>query len=500
MASTVSISQSPGDYNLAYGPNPVTLSNLTSGANKFVLQVQTVGGDILADIRQTANSEGKAIFDIQNILQTYVHVSPINTEMIGLGNASPANLQQSVEEVERYILRIGDETAGVVELRSVSYGPYEVIGGKKPWYDLLWAEGPYQAALNGDDSNPPCTNIYSNGQPLTDDVSFIRGSELTQMGVAAPSSIGINTRVQIHDVFQDDLHTVSYFNKNYTGGLPSPPANAQGIEGFRITTYESDGSQVDDIIIPNIVANGGGPNVNYGDGNQPQDNTLVITGGFGPRNLSNFTYYTTPLATASFQLDPAVAYYYVQTVAWTPGTCLASFPGYADESLHWVQMYRIYGRGIAFNQADCLDYDHIQFSWLNSFGFRDYYTFTKKNVRSTKRRANNYLANTWDPNSSSYTTSTGARGYTTYSQEIQETFTAETGYMSDEDADYLEGLFNSPDVRVRLGLNGPPAYEAYFFGCNVTSASWTEKSYKKDKLFQYEIKFKLANNVKSQRG
>lgn len=500
MASTVTLSQSPGDYNLAYGPNPVTLSNLTSGANKFVLQVRTVGGNILADIRQTANSEGKAIFDIQNILQTYVHVSPINTEMIGLGNASPANLQQSVEEVERYILRIGDETGGVVDLKATSYGPYEVIGGKKPWYDLSWAEGPYQAALNGDDSNPPCTNIYSNGQPLTDDVSFIRGSELTLMGVAAPSSIGINTKVQIHDVFQDDLHTVSYFNKNYTGGLPSPPANAQGIEGFRITTYESDGSLVDDIIIPNIVANGGGPNVNYGDGNQPQDNTLVITGGFGPQNLNNFTYYTTPLATANFTLDPAVAYYYVQTVAYTPGTCLASFTGYADESLHWVQMYRIYGRGAVVNPTQCLDYDRIQFSWLNSFGFRDYYTFTKKNVRSTKRRANNYLANTWDANSSSYATSTGARGYTTYSQEIQETFTAETGYMSDEDADYLEGLFNSPDVRVRLGLNGPPAYEAYFFGCNVTSASWTEKSYKKDKLFQYEIKFKLANNVKSQRG
>ena len=72
--------------------------------------------------------------------------------------------------------------------------------------------------------------------------------------------------------------------------------------------------------------------------------------------------------------------------------------------------------------------------------------------------------------------------------------------MSDEEAKYLEGLFNSPDVRVRLGFNGPPGYDAYFFGCNITSASWSEKSYRKDKLFQYDIKFKLANNQKSQRG
>jgi hypothetical protein len=498
MASTVTISQSPGDYNLAYGPNPVTLSNLTTGATKYVLQVRTVGGDILADIRQTANAQGKAIFDIQNILQTYVHVSPINTEQLGLGSISPANLQDSTQEVERYVLRIGDETNGTVDLVTASMGPYNVIGGKKPWYDLNWAEGPYQGAIQGDDSNPPCTNVYSNGQPLTDYTEYILGSELTTMGVAAPSSIGINTRVQIHDVFQDDLHTVSYFNPLYVG-LPTAASQAQGIEGFRITTYESDGSLVDDVIIPNIVANGGGPNTAYGGGNIPNNNSAVITGGFGPQNLSNFTY-TDGVSTYTFTLDPAVSYYYVQTVAYTPGTCLATFTGYADESLHWVQMYRIYDRGVAFNNSGCLDYDRIQFSWLNSFGFRDYYTFTKKNVRSTKRRANNFLANTADYNAQLYSTSTGARGYTTYSQEIQETFTAETGYMSDSDADYLEGLFNSPDVRVRLGQNGPLAYEAYFFGCNVTSASWTEKSYKKDKLFQYEIKFKLANNVKSQRG
>lgn len=500
MATTVTLSQNPGDYNLAYGPNPVTLTTLSSGADKFVLQVQTVGGTILADIRQTANTEGNAIFDIQNILQTYVHPSPVDTELLGLGSVSPANLQQSIQEVEQYILRIGDETAGVVDLKGVSYGPYNVIGGKKPWYDLTWAEGQYQGAINGDDSNPACTNVYFNGRPLSDENDiFILGSELTTQGVSAPSSIGVNTRINVHDVYSDDLHTVSYFNPIYRG-LPTPAADAQGIEGFRITSYESDGSLVDDVIIPNIVANGGGPNVNYGDGTQPSNNTAIITGGFGPQNLANFNYYTTPASTVNFSLDSAVSYYYVQTVAYTPGTCLATFTGYADESLHYVQMYRIFNRGIVFPQSGCLDYDHIQFSWLNSFGFRDYYTFTKKNVRSTSRKANNYLANTIDYNGTNYATSTGARGYTTYSQEIKEQFTASTGYMSDAEADYLEGLFNSPDVRVRLGQNGPTGYEAYFFGCNITSASWTEKSYRKDKLFQYDIKFKLANNLKSQRG
>ena len=495
-----SVSQNPGDYNLAYGPNPVTLSNLTAGADKFVLQVRTLGGTILADIRQTANTQGKAIFDIQNILQTYVTPSPINTEIIGLGSVSPSILQESINEVEQYIIRIGNETAGVVDLKNVSYGPYEVIGGKKPWYDLYWSEGVYQGSINGDDSNPACTNVYGNGRVLSDYTEYILGSELTQMGVGAPSSIGINTRIQIHDVYQSDLYTVSYFNPLYTGGLPSPPSQAKGIEGFRITSYRSDNTVVADVIVPNLVDNGGGPNVTYGAGSQPANNTAVITAGLGPQNLSNFTYTTVAPAQATYQLASDVAYYYVQTVAYTPGTCLATFTGYADESLHNVQMFRIYGRGTVFAPTACLDYDHIQFSWLNSFGFRDYYTFTKKNVRGTKRKANNFLANTIDYNGSVYATSTGARGFTTYSQEIKETFTAETNYMSDTDADFLEGLFNSPDVRVRLGQNGPAGYEAYFFGCNITSSSWTEKSFQKDRLFQYEIKFNLANNQKSQRG
>ena len=246
---TESLTQSPGDYNLAYGPNPVTLSNLTAGADKFVLQVRTLGGDILADIRQTANTQGKAIFDIQNILQTYVTPSPVNTEIIGLGSVSPSILQESVNEVEEYIIRIGNETAGQVDLKAVSYGPYEVIGGVKPWYDLYWSEGVYQGSINGDDSNPACTNIYGNGRVLSDYTEYILGSELTTMGVNAPSSIGINTRVQIHDVNQQDLYTVSYFNPLYTGGLPTPPPAARGIEGFRITSYTSANVLVQDVMI-----------------------------------------------------------------------------------------------------------------------------------------------------------------------------------------------------------------------------------------------------------
>ena len=52
----------------------------------------------------------------------------------------------------------------------------------------------------------------------------------------------------------------------------------------------------------------------------------------------------------------------------------------------------------------------------------------------------------------------------------------------------------SPDVRVRFGAN------ANWFPAILTSNAYVERNFKKDKLFQYEISFKLAHPLKSQRG
>ena len=80
-------------------------------------------------------------------------------------------------------------------------------------------------------------------------------------------------------------------------------------------------------------------------------------------------------------------------------------------------------------------------------------------------------------------------------------FTAFTDYMTDDEAKYLQGLFTSPDVRVKLGsAYAPVGYDLEWFGATVLSNAYTEKTYRKDKLFQYDVRFKLANQLKSQRG
>ena len=89
------------------------------------------------------------------------------------------------------------------------------------------------------------------------------------------------------------------------------------------------------------------------------------------------------------------------------------------------------------------------------------------------------------------------RGTTVFSQTLPEEFSAFTGFISDADALYLEGLFISADVKVRFNDSDTPTK---WVPVSLMSTDYVEKTVRKDKLFQYDIKFKLAHNIKSQRG
>ena len=71
--------------------------------------------------------------------------------------------------------------------------------------------------------------------------------------------------------------------------------------------------------------------------------------------------------------------------------------------------------------------------------------------------------------------------------------------MSDSEALYLQGLFTSADVKVRFN-DAPDDQQYQWVPVSLLSTDYTEKTYRKDKLFQYNIRFALAHNLKSQRG
>ena len=457
-------------FDQAYGPNPVTLSGIPTDpitgvitADKYVLQIYRAG-QLIADLRQTPNSQGVAIFDIQNTLQNFVAPSPNNVEEIGyIGN----DLLNSAAETTPYQFYYGSETAGVLNMSPADFTTYIAFGGKKAYYEVPYTTVPtFIPALI---TSGGCTAILKQGQPFTDLQTYRLGGSITD---GKPSWLLNNMRVYDHYVTRDDMTTISYYNKPTGTG----PAEAASIEAFVFWQYSGNVNISNDIIY-NITGLGGGPNANPGDGNAVVYPTYAITAATGPKNFQDFAGST-------------ITHYYVSTSAFA--NCTSINQGLTDDSMHYVHRFNII-------EEACNDFPEYQFSWLNKYGFRDYYSFKKRKDRRVNIKRNEYLREAANYNSADYDVNIYDRGTTVYSQMLPEEFSAFTDYISDEDALYLEGLFISADVKVRF--NDRPGQEKYqWVPVSLMSTSYEEKTYRKNRLFQYDIKFKLAHNIKSQRG
>lgn len=468
---TIIIPQQPSNtFDMAYGPNAVTLSGITTSEDKYVLRIFRVGQpDPIADLRQTPNFNGVAIFDIQNILQTQVQPGLNNPDSQHYNTISPnSRLRTANGEWAEYTIQVGYEVNGVVTITTTS-PVKDVIGGKKQYFEVPFNALPYFPNAQG---SLTTTVVTGYGRPLSDNQWVIADTEVStqddfeQEGMSSPNGI------DVHNVYLDDQCTKTFYNfVNITGPIP-PAASVRGLEGFIVDQYDSNGIRRQYDFVANIQSNGGGPNTVQAQGTVVTGQYQFITAATGPANLMT-------------SLNAATDHYYIVPVL---GTGVSG--GFMEEAAWRAQRYNIL-------REPCNDYPHIQFAWMNSFGFRDQFTFTKKFERSSSMQRNTFLREAADYNSTSYSVDTQSRGFTTYSQTIKEQYVAESGFMNDQEAKLLESLFTSAEVMVRFS-EGPLANQ--WQPINITSSSYVEKTNRKDKLFQYTVNFKMANNIKSQRG
>ena len=478
----ITIQQTPATpFDQAYGPNPVTLSGVpvdpvtgVPQAEKYVLQVWINGG-LVADIRQTPNSSLRAIYDIQNIVQNHVAPSKNDIEEIGLVGDP---LRNAAYESVEYELRATVETGGTIPAYPGDPGEWDTVsslldfGGRKEYWQVPYDNLKFLPELSTDGLPTNCTLVDVYAQPFSSVEPTITGASITD---GKPSWLTSNMEVAVRNVTTTDMTTISYYNG--LGPASAGPLQAQGIEAFVFYQYNGNVLVSTDIIY-NQQSNGGGPNISLGQGIIPSYPYNAISVGTGPANFPAFV--------------PGTTHYYVAAAPWSSVSCPTLYPNIADDSMFWPQRFNIV-------DADCNDYPHFQFSWLNKYGFRDYYTFKKRKDRSINIKRNNYLREANDYAGTEYDVKVYDRGMTTYSQTLEQVFTAFTDFLEDSDTYYLEELFTSPDVKVRFDAKGGAGkYE--WVPVTLLSTAWTEKTTRKNKLFQYDIKFKIAHNIKSQRG
>jgi hypothetical protein len=456
---------------MAYGPNPVTLSGIDPVTeDKYVLQIFKLGAvEPFADVRQAPNKVGRAIFDIQNILQNMIGPSKNNLDGLNypplqlIADNTPLRIANG--ELQQYQLKYGEETNGQV---TVSLYPqiFTIVGGKQPYFMEDFNTEDYVPNIVGDDSSPtPCSFINSYAKPLSDNQWTIADEKNLSPG-----------GIDVQEVYPTDQCTKSFYNFVNTAGVIPAPFQVRGIEGYRILQYDNE----DELTVPvsfiaNTQGNDGGPNTVVGQGTIPTQNYLINTIATGPANIA-------------IPIDPSTTYYYVQPVAYDP--CSENNPALTAESPWRTQKYILL-------QDECNDYPHIQMAWMNSLGMRDQFTFTKKNEKKVMAKRNEYLKEPADYNATSYDVNIHDRGYTTYSQTIKETWTCQTGFINDEQAKLLESLMVSADVNVRFDEG---EYANQWVPVRIQKKSYVEKTNRKDRLFQYTYTFTIAHNIKSQRG
>lgn len=446
----------------AYGKNIVTLYDLDEDGLRFVLRVRDEAtSEIVADLRQYPNNAGYAHFDLQKILQTQVS---------GKEDVETTPYLSTAETEEfSYELLIGFELGtGQVFIQSTvttdEFGEFTVTNGRKDYDQLDWNLSDYVPIITqGDLGGNPFTVINNPVKALTDrHTQSVLGSQISD---GKPTALTDTAQVNILWRNWDDDYTLTFANKFIDENAPD---FFNGIDFFYVYLYNGS-SFVNQVSFFNLVSQGGGPDVAPSDQLLPTGEYSYITLQHGASNpsisaLNNVTHYY--VAAFSYAIDNP------------------TLGGQARMS----QWYRV-----NIDNGECNDFDHVQVSWVNSFGFRDYFTFEKRQDLQITTDRETFRREQSDWNGPSVTLNSYSRGLTTYGQLAEEEWQINTRYLTDNESEYLKNLYVSPDVRVRFS-------DGVWRPVVITSNTWTRQTFRTDQMFQHQVTFKMANQLNLQNG
>jgi hypothetical protein len=442
----ITIQQAPSSPNMANNNLVYAVTSNTSSAAQyqFVCDILYSGSNtVLQRIKQQPNLNGVGVFDIGQIITNYIE-SDNNWTTAAFSTSSLVSKRFQVKFGEQYgsspsssvILYTGVGTAtGVPAVTSSAY-QYYINGLVDPNDKVNW--------------NWPSGSYYTASAVSTTAVFNVQH--------------GLSNAPYTQSIQDGEYATLSLINGNFTNSTSS----AQDIYTVDVTVYDITGSEIDQYDLSNLVANGGGPRAN---GTQVWSNvagaqtsaTQLITVGIGPQNLAD----------GGNLLPSDWAYYTVNAYGQQSAGVVNTSGSYAQ--------YKFVKQG-----AQC-GYDGVRFAWKNEFGVWDYYTFTLQNDKAYNVERQNYEQSFVPFNSNTPVPySKERRGTTNFYNKLTQIETANSNWLTQNEADWLKELFFSANVFQQVGSE--------FYPVIITSANVVEKTNPRtQKVFQYQIEFQPAN-------
>jgi hypothetical protein len=466
---SILITQAAAQLNLANSDMlwEVTSSFTGSAQYQYITAFQDGCGTTLTTIKQQPNPSGFGLFNLGRIVPQYLSYDTDNFDM-----GTDSLFYKNTNTAKFFKVAFGEQYGTSV---SSSVSVYNGIVNNVTGSPAQTGSIPYYYLINGivdpnsGDWNWNTSSYYS-PQTTPSSASFTKNVALTD----APRSQSANTT---------DYLTVALIN----GALNGSTSSAQDIYAIKYDVYYT-GSLIFTSSAYNVglglSASFGGPRTastqlwstvasvqtcSINSGSQ-SSGSLLIYSGIGPANLTADGAY-------DFSSQPWDSY--------VVKFCAQSGSNQINTNGIWDKFT------ITKSDGNC-GYAGVRFAWINDYGVWDWFTFTLASDKVTNMERSKYRANFVPYNTSTTTApyNIKRRGENYFDINLDEIFTANSDFLTQEQADWVQGLFYSPNVYIQEGSTMLPII--------ILDNNFASKTNPRtQKNFQYQLTFALANSKRS---
>tara|TARA_R100001530_G_scaffold136126_1_gene115383 strand:- start:5197 stop:6651 length:1455 start_codon:yes stop_codon:yes gene_type:complete len=427
----------------------------------------SVGTDLIGTFKTTPNNAGVGIFDLRSIVENYVKAD----NMAADGSQYKSTVTDADNRHPIHLIDWFSLNNNTVRYMALQF--YVEYLGADDGVNTVDPNIVRRAA--GTSANSNLFTLFNGYLKYTDELALFQGDfgySLTDFfpdDNLSPSPAGSSKKfltnapkTQYANV--NDYGTLALFQKNQT--------QSDAIYRMEFTYYDSGGNDIGSEFIGKGTTTGA-----YTVWDTEVNKQLLFFGCF-PANLQNWS--------STFQGLVSL------------GTILGGYYTIRFENAAGANTMSIYT--IQVKCPDNKGYESIRLCWLNQWGAWDYYTFTKKSIKTISTKGSTYtqLQGTW--NDSVYTVDSYKGGKKSFRVNSTEKIKMNTDFVSEDDNVMFEELINSPEVYLLNGFKTDnfTAFNTYVVPVRLTTSSFTRKTSVNDRLIQYTFEIEKTKTLRTQ--
>ena len=419
--------------------------------------------DIIGTFKTTPNNAGVGIFDFRNIIESYVKADNMAANgSLYKTTVTTADVRHPIHLIDSY--SFNNNLISYLAIRfSVEYlGATDTAGNQDD--DVVRIQ-------DGTEQNSDLYTLFDGYVKHTDTLDIFDddfGFNMTDFFPALAVFPALTDKR-----FLTNAPTTQYANLEDYGTVAFwQPSDAASLLVHRMffEYFDSTGASLGTNVMVKHAGTGG-----YANWSEKAKKQILFFGCF-PGNLQN---WSTNFATA---VANGLSYYTVRAED--------------DNDDPSIRTYTIH-----VNCPNGKGYESIRICWLNQWGAWDYYTFTKKSVKSISTKGTTYqqLGGTW--NEGVYRLDSYRGGKKSFRVNATEKIKMNTDFVSEDDTVMFEELINSPEVYLLEGYQNDGTFSAlnnYVTPVRLTTSSFTRKTIANDRLMQYTFEIEKSKTLRTQ--